>query len=373
MNRYLKLAAILPLTLLGGVSAYASSLPAVSSSAPVVSAQAKTATHLLPANPGDDEHHDHEHANESGHSHEESESGEAGHTHGKSADPALQQVVKDDEQIDLETAVVVESGHLDMGPKLINGKWQFVVRDDSVQPATWRDLDKIVVKMKDSAQEKIPESGDFSFTGLKAGETAWVIPQTEKTSVPWLGWSTQSPSVVNEVNGQVKVTMEGHQGDGELSVFIQDGNFGAPQQLWNSQSKEAQTINLDVNTHTHMNWVFTKPGIHLVRFTLSAELKDGSKVTDTKTLHFAIGDNTDPQQALNAKWKSSATPKSATAEASSVSSNDGDSSTVIIYTGIGLLVLAGAGIAYALVVIRKNRSQKSAALLSNLEEEQDKE
>ena len=43
--------------------------------------------------------------------------------------------------------------------------------------------------------------------------------------------------------------------------------------------------------HTHANWVFTAPGEYLLKVTASAELSDGSTVSDTRYLKFAVGDS----------------------------------------------------------------------------------
>lgn len=280
-----------------------------------------------------------------------------------SADPALQQVVKDEEAIDLEKPVTINRKHVDLGPRIINGKWQLLARDDTAAPPTWRSADRIVFKMNSAAQQKVPAGDEYAFTGISGGGTAWVIPQTEKQDVPWLGWSTQSPAVVNAVNGQVKYTFEGHQGPGKLTVFTQDGNFSAPKLLWTSDKKEAQVLNVDLNTHTHVNWVFTEPGVHLVRLSVSATLKDGAEVSDTRVLRFAIGDNTKAQAALDQQWKGGQTPASAKAAstASDPSENRDSSLNTLVYVGVGLLIFAVIGGVAAVVILKRSAGAKVAA------------
>lgn len=277
----------------------------------------------------------------------------------KTVDSKLVQTVKDDEPIDLHSSVEINHGHVDIGPRILDGKWQLISRDDSVNPSTWRSLDKMVFKMSDKSIQELPQGEQYAFTGAKPGQKVWVIPQVEKAGVPWLGWSTQSPKVVNEVNGQIKITFEGHQGDGYLTVFTQDGNFSAPRLLWDSHKKTAQAINIDTNTHTHMNWVFTKPGIHLVRISMSATLKDGKEVTDSRVVHFAVGDKADSQKALNTKWQGQKLDKTVVDTANGVGDN---SSTVVLYVAVGMLVFAALVLCLAIFVVRKNKREKALAL-----------
>lgn len=274
-------------------------------------------------------------------------------------DSKLIQTVKDNEPIDLNTAVALNHGHIDIGPRFLEGKWQLVARDDSVNPSTWRSLDKMVFQMGDKAIQTLPEAEEYAFTGAKPGQKVWVIPQVEKAGVPWLGWSTQSPKVVEQVNGQVKITFEGHQGPGILTVFTQDGNFSAPRLLWDSKVKTAQAINVDTNTHTHVNWVFTEPGIHLVRISMSATLKDGSAVTDSRILHFAVGSGVDSQTALNTAWKANKVlDKQVHGEALATD----DSAQIVGYVAVGMLIFALVVAVVAVVVIRHNRKEKALAL-----------
>lgn len=278
----------------------------------------------------------------------------------KVIDSKLVQTVKDNEPIDLQTAVAISHGHVDIGPRILDGKWQLIARDDSVNPSTWRSLDKIVFKMSNKSIQKLPEGEQYSFTGAKAGEKVWVIPQVEKKGVPWLGWSTQSPKVVEQVNGQVKITFEGHQGPGILTVFTQDGNFSAPRLLWDSQKKTAQAINVDTNTHTHVNWVFTKPGIHLVRISMSATLKDGQEVSDSRVLRFAVGDKADSQKALQTVWKGNKPDTKVVDQDTSMPGTD--SVNIVMYVAIAILIFAFLILIVAIVTIRRNLREKAQAV-----------
>ncbi|MBD3689678.1 TIGR03769 domain-containing protein [Nanchangia anserum] len=279
------------------------------------------------------------------------------------SDPALQQVVSDNEPIDQDSTVVLDHGHCDLAPKLIDGTWKLMARDDTVSPSVWRPLDNVVFRVSDKAIMKLPEGKDYAFTGAKPGDNVYVVPQSEVAGVPWLGWSTQSPAVVAAADGPIEMIFEGHQGPGQFTNFYQAGNFGGPEQNWTSTTKEAQILHVDLNTHVHTNWVFTTPGVHLVRLTAKATLKDGTTVQDSQVVRFAVGEKVSAQQAADASWTTTAHSQAHPNDAVEAVGDTAESShTVLIGVGIGLGVIGIIAIVVAVVVVRTSRSRQAAAL-----------
>ena len=95
--------------------------------------------------------------------------------------------------------------------------------------------------------------------GAPAGSKVYVIPQTETKGVIWPGWNTQDPQLVSKLNRGVNLTLEQVSGPGTFSLYLENGNFSAPQVLWSSTKSEPQKLWVEKNTHTHANWVFTAP------------------------------------------------------------------------------------------------------------------
>ena len=153
----------------------------------------------------------------------------------------------------------------------------------------------------------------YSFVGAPAGSKVYVIPQTEAKGVIWPGWNTQDPQLVSKLNRGVNLTLEQVSGPGTFSLYLENGNFSAPQVLWSSTKNEPQKLWVEKNTHTHANWVFTAPGEYLLKVTASAELSDGSTVSDTRYLKFAVGDSAsaDALYAMEAQARGSASSGSA--------------------------------------------------------------
>ena len=259
--------------------------------------------------------------------------------------PALQQVVEADEAIaPLGERTVISAGHADLGPMFVDGQLQFLVRDDTHTPAVWRHLEDVVFEVSDAAKQTLPETNDFDFTGAKPGSDVWVVPQTEVAGVPWLGWNSQAPSLLERSTSGMSLEYGGHSGPGSFSLFVQPGGFHEPQQLWNSSTSGTQSMWVEPNTHTHANWVFTEAGVQLVNVRVNVEDTEGTVHTDEQMLRFAV--STDASQAFDAEFDT-VFKDAAGGDRAQTSTSTG----LIAGVGIGVLVLAA--IAFVLVRGRK--------------------
>lgn len=214
-----------------------------------------------------------------------------------SADPALEQNVAANEPIS-QTSAVIEAGHVDLGPRLIGGKLTVSLRDDSAASPVWRDPNKTVLRVRDGALIQVPQGEDYKF--LADSKRVYVLPQTQKTQLVWLGWNTQDPAVTKLIQGGVNMRIEQVKGPGRSWLILQEGTFGKPKVLADSAAS-AQDIWVDTNTHVHANWIFSKPGIYLVKVSFKATGVDGKTYQATTTLRFAVGDATSTTNALKAQ------------------------------------------------------------------------
>lgn len=224
----------------------------------------------------------------------------------------------------------ISAGHVDMGPRFNNGKFELMLHDDHGESPVWRSLDEVIYRGSDKAILEVPNDPRYSFVGAPAGSKVYVIPQTETKGVIWPGWNTQDPQLVSKLNRGVNLTLEQVSGPGTFSLYLENGNFSAPQVLWSSTKSEPQKLWVEKNTHTHANWVFTAPGEYLLKVTASAELSDGSTVSDTRYLKFAVGDSAsaDTLYAMEAQARgSSNSASSASSDASSSSATQATGSS----------------------------------------------
>lgn len=291
---------------------------------------------------------------------------------GDLVDPNLAQVIPANQPI-VHGNHVISTGHVDMGPRFDNGKWRFLIADDAHKAdanavSVWRYPAETVLQVVDQAQLKIPDDKNYSFIGAQPGSTAWVIPETQNPNVVWAGWNTQDPTVMAKLDRGATLTVSGIQGPGNLVVYLQSGSFGQPQVLWDSRKNAQQPIWVDTNTHTHANWVFTKAGVYMMRITAAANLKDGTKVSDTEYIRFAVGSQTSTDSAFSAKWTGPAMPtaKSGAAGASNSSSDAAANNNaaakqsslvpILIWVLVGLAVVMAIGFTFA--IISSNRTRR---------------
>ncbi|WP_049360731.1 TIGR03773 family transporter-associated surface protein [Rothia mucilaginosa] len=278
----------------------------------------------------------------------------------------------------------ISAGHVDMGPRFNNGKFELMLHDDHGETPVWRSLDEVIYRGSDQAILEVPNDPRYSFVGAPAGSKVYVIPQTETKGVIWPGWNTQDPQLVSKLNRGVNLTLEQVSGPGTFSLYLENGNFSAPQVLWSSTKSEPQKLWVEKNTHTHANWVFTAPGEYLLKVTASAELSDGSTVSDTRYLKFAVGDSAsaDALYAMEAQARGSSGSASATSQAAGTQASgtqaSGSSSAAaasdqsgfraeftISWSPIvaGIVVVVGVG---AFIVSRRRRSSAQREALDEV-------
>jgi len=196
--------------------------------------------------------------------------------------------------------VVLDAGHADFGPTFGTGSWALQIHDDTSTPRYWRDPDEVVLRVTDAAILTVPDDEAFAFLGLTAGAPVHVIPQVEQPGVVWLGWNTQEPHVLDTLTLGATLRIHAIEGPGEVVAYLQGGNFGEPQPLWSTNEPFPQDAWIELNTHTHANWVFSQPGVYLIDTEFTGDLVTGESMSARGTLRLAVGDATDPAEAFAA-------------------------------------------------------------------------
>lgn len=271
-------------------------------------------------------------------------------------DPALRQHVDaNEEHASAGTRVVFDHGHADLGPQLDeHGNLVFLVRDDSAVTPVWRHIEDVVFYADEKAALDLPDDPNYHFIGAHAGQKVWVLPQTEAPGVPWLGWSTQAPSLADGSTQGINLELVGHQGPGKHSLFLQSGGFAAPKVLWTDD--QPQKIWVELNTHTHANWVFSDPGVHLLALNVQTTSAQGVGQSLPVVLKFAIGVDPNSDEVKNATWQRELPGSSeaaqdnsgtdtAAADAASVSEKTQTNRTVWwMFGGLAALIVVGTAL-----------------------------
>lgn len=289
-------------------------------------------------------------------------------------DPNLDQIIDPDMPV-VTGERVLDAGHVDMGPTFVDGQWRFLIHDDvakadAAASSVWRSPEQTVFHVVDDARLTVPGDPAYGFVGAEPGSDVWVVPQTQDPDVVWLGWNTQDPEVMQTIDRGITLSLTGVQGPGVVTTYLQSGSFGEPQVLFDSRVTEPQRAWVDVNTHTHANWVFTEPGVYLLRVQADADLVDGTSVSDSQLIRFAVGTATAPADALAATWDgtdAAASPSETTGPSVTDGPVAGDapateSADPLVAILIGAIGLVAAALIAATVVaiVRSNRARRAA-------------
>jgi putative ABC transporter-associated repeat protein len=248
--------------------------------------------------------------------------------------------------------VVIGDGHVDLGPRFVDGKWTVQLRDDTADPAVWRQLDNAVIQATGKARVAVPDDPAYTFLG-KPGQKVWVIPQVQQAGVVWPGWNTQDREVATRVDREVTWSLEGVSGPGTFTLFL-NSDFGKPAPVFDSRKPFPQQTGIDVNTHVHGNWTFDAEGTYLLDVSMTAKLTDGNTVTDRRTLRIYAGDG-DARTAFAAETPPAPTGTPAPTDPGSAptsASAEGGSRVPWMAGAAGPLVLLAAAIFF----VRRRRA-----------------
>ncbi|WP_295819148.1 TIGR03773 family transporter-associated surface protein [uncultured Microbacterium sp.] len=188
-------------------------------------------------------------------------------------------------------ATILSSGHIDYASRIVGGRLESLVGDDSSGAKVYRDPAGVVLWLKPSARQQLPAG--FGAVGA-AGQTVWQVPQTQNPDLIWLGWNTEALSRANAA-GPVDWSLDGVAGPGRVTVYT-SGVFGGVQNVVLDGAGSSSRIPLGV--HAHANWAFSEEGVYRLRMTQTVTLASGERSSDTATLTIAVGD-VDPAQAVS--------------------------------------------------------------------------
>lgn len=176
----------------------------------------------------------------------------------------------------------ITEGHQDMALKSDDGQLEFVLKDDHAEKE--HESGKFVVQVSDETKMTIPDTASSELPS-----EGWVLPQTQKGNIPWLGFSTQHLSEdylgKNETATLSMAIAKGPE-NGRIVAFQNDGLDGTKIRM---DTEDGTAWDFPGNTHAHPSFLFTEPGAYAVSFTF--ELSDGSR----HNLHagFLVGDDAD--------------------------------------------------------------------------------
>ena len=216
----------------------------------------------------------------------------------------------------------VTHGHFDVGPVLNGGNLTSSVKDDRTSPARHVSPGALEFVLNDAAKLNLPAGMEDI---APAGTPVHMIGATQQQGVPWLGWSTQDPELLKQLDGPVTMSLNGFEGPGTMSTFL-SGNFGsAGQKVFDSRS--GGSFQVPANTHQHSNWVFTAEGRYTVTIGWTARLKNGQQVSSESVLHFTVGNPDNAPASDNAQGAAGTKQDGGNANSANGANDGGEKST----------------------------------------------
>ncbi|MFD7407962.1 choice-of-anchor M domain-containing protein [Streptomyces sp. NPDC059866] len=209
------------------------------------------------------------------------------------------------------TAHVIDNGHIDLAARPVDGKLQFQIKEGTAQAYKWYEPGEVVLHVKTAAMRKI--TAGYEFLGT-VGDAVWWLPIQQVDGLVWPGWSTEQYSA-SDVDGQIAYRLDAVRGPGSVAMF-HSGSLGSADITFNSGDGLPDSYPLTPNRHSHFNWTFTEEGVYRTTFTVGATLTDGTKVSDTETIAWVVGDDTDPSTVTPGPGDEPTTTPTATASPS---------------------------------------------------------
>lgn len=185
-------------------------------------------------------------------------------------------------------ATILSSGHIDYGSRIVGGKLESLIGDDTSGAKVYREPGGTILWLKPSSRVTLPSG--YGQVGA-AGSSVWQVPQTQNPDLIWLGWSTEALNAAN-TRGPVTWTINSIDGPGALRVYL-SGSFGGVQSM---VFNNGGSYSIPLGVHAHANWAFSAEGVYRISTTQTATLANGQVSSDTETLTIVVG-NVDPASA----------------------------------------------------------------------------
>ncbi|MFF9193955.1 choice-of-anchor M domain-containing protein [Streptomyces sp. NPDC014779] len=179
---------------------------------------------------------------------------------------------------------VIDDGHIDLAARPVSpGKLAFRIKDGTLQNPRWHDPEDVVIHVRPAAKRRIGEAQAFLGT---PGDPVWWLPSSRLDGLVWPGWNTEEFPAA-QVKGRISYRLDALQGPGRLAV-VNDNSLDSTV-LLDSGNGLPDAFEHTAGSHSHSAWAFTKEGVYRTVLTVAATLADGTKVSDTATIAWAVG------------------------------------------------------------------------------------
>jgi surface-anchored protein len=159
--------------------------------------------------------------------------------------------------------VELSEGHVD-GPGIAFEGGAFDVHVHDEETDTEYAPDEVVLVAKDEAATTVPTDPAFDFLG-DDGAPIWVLPQVEDPELLYLGYAAEEIADGVFEGDSVELRLISVDGPGSFHLY-QNGLFGDPEVLFDSDDALPQAIGVSTGSHNHANWVFGAEGDYTITY-----------------------------------------------------------------------------------------------------------
>jgi surface-anchored protein len=168
---------------------------------------------------------------------------------------------------------VLDEGHVDViGVAYEDGELELHVHDEE-NDAEYEPGEVLLV-VNPGAKTTVPNDPAYSFLG-SPGAKVWILPDTEVDGLLFAGWATEEVDEGVFVDDELTITVHQAKGLGKVALYVRD-DFGSPEVLFDSKAG-AGSWDVPADSHGHLNWAFTKPGLYKVTVEASGVIEDGDE------------------------------------------------------------------------------------------------
>jgi surface-anchored protein len=134
-----------------------------------------------------------------------------------------------------------------------------------------------------------PESADYAFLGVSAGDPFWLLPATPRAGMPWFGASTEDVPAGRYDGNEVRVAIASIEmpTSGQFAAWS-TSSFGVPSAMF-STATGMLTHFFPIGAHVHFNWAFSVSGTYVITFIVEGTHDGTSDLTPLSPLRFLVG------------------------------------------------------------------------------------
>lgn len=198
---------------------------------------------------------------------------------------------------------LLHSGHVDILAKHKGEGLDISLKDDTQiveKKNVERRLDEVALEVRDNTKRKrgtYYKDAKFDFMG-KREDGFYFLPQSQRQSVIWPGYNTEQIDY-DKIDGAVSLNLQPRNvPEGATWGTYINHDLGEVDILSDS-TKNDHSIEASFSSHTHINWVFSDPGVYTFDASYSAKHKDGHEMK-SESQEFVITVGKDAKEACTA-------------------------------------------------------------------------